>query len=212
MPENKQTPWRTVVASLLVGVACGTALFLATQGLQAFTAETARRVNVRRQPRALPLQVALQTATGQTTTLGELAGRWLLVDFIYTRCTTYCTVQGGDFARLQDRLAQPMAAGRVALLSISFDPQHDGPVQLAAYQARERSRGAGWIAARPTNAAGLRALMRAFGVTAIADERGGYAHNAAINVVDPQGRLVDILDWDAAAQAERLIRRALPAS
>lgn len=197
---------------MLIVVACSATLLLVTQGLQAFTAESARRVSVRKQPRPVPLDAALQTASGQTITLDELAGRWLLVDFIYTRCTTYCAAQGGAFARLQDRMARPIAQGQVALLSISFDPLHDGPEQLAAYQAREKSRGDGWIAARPVSAADLDALMHAFGVTAIADEWGGYAHNAAIHVIDPQGRLVAILDWDASAQAEGMLRRALPAS
>ena len=29
----------------------------------------------------------------------------------------------------------------------------------------------------------------------IPDGLGGYTHNAAIHVVDPQGRLIEIVDW-----------------
>ncbi len=199
---------RTLLASLAIPAAGVTTLAAATHGFRAFTSETARRIDVREHPRALPT-VPLQTASGQTTDFARLRGRWLLVDFIYTRCMTYCSVQGSEFARLQDRLAGPIARGQVVLLSVSFDPAHDGPEQLRAYQQRSGDRGAGWIAARPADAADLDALMRVFGVTAIPDGPGGYVHNAAIAVVDPQGRLVAITDWDAPGDAERYVRRGL---
>ncbi|HKV66360.1 MAG TPA: SCO family protein [Rhodanobacteraceae bacterium] len=186
---------RTLLASLAIVAAGVATLAVATDGLRAFTAETARRIDVREHPRAVP-PIALQTARGELIDIAGMRGRWLLVDFIYTRCMTYCSVQGSEFARLQRRLARSIAEHRVALLSISFDPAYDGPVQLAAYQQRSGDRGAGWIAARPTSAAALAALMQVFGVTRIPDGFGGYVHNAAIAVVDPHGRLVAIMDWD----------------
>lgn len=184
------------------------ALASATSGFQAFTSETARRISLHDHPRALP-SAQLQTASGHTIDLAGLRGRWLLVDFVYTRCTTYCSVQGRDFALLQDRLAGPIANGKVALLSISFDPSHDGPAQLAAYQHHSGDRGTGWIAARPASIAELEDLMRVFGVIVIPDGLGGYLHNAAIAIVDPGGQLVGILDWDSPDEAERYILRAL---
>lgn len=199
---------RTLLASLLVLGAGVATLAAATDGFRAFTSEAARRIDVREHPRALPA-VPLQTAQGRTIDFHALRGRWLLVDFIYTRCMTYCSVQGSEFAQLQGRLAQPIADGQVVLVSVSFDPAHDSPLQLAAYQRRSGDRGAGWLAVRPANASGLDALMHVFGVTAIPDGLGGYVHNAAIAVVDPRGRLVAITDWDAPHEAERYILRGL---
>lgn len=192
---------RTLLASLPILAAGLGALALATDGLRAFTTEAARRLDVAEHPRALP-PLPLQTADGSIIHFGELRGRWLLVDFIYTRCETYCSVQGNEFARLQQRLAAPIAAGQLVLLSISFDPRHDDPAQLAAYQRRSGDHGAGWIAARPARASDLPPLLRSFGVTAVPDRRGGYVHNAALAVVDPAGRLVAITDWDATEQAQ----------
>jgi protein SCO1/2 len=199
---------RTLLASLAILVAGMTVLAATTSGFRAFTSETARRIDVREHPRALP-QVPLQTAEGGTTDFTRLHGRWVLVDFIYTRCMTYCSVQGSEFARMQDRLARPIAAGKVVLVSISFDPAHDGPAQLAGYQHRLGDRGKGWLAVRPTSPSGLDALLRVFGVTAIPDGLGGYVHNAAIAVVDPRGRLVAITDWDAPVEAEHYVLRRL---
>jgi protein SCO1/2 len=190
-------------------VAAGVAILsLATDGFSAFTTEAARRIDVREHPRAVP-DVTLQTASGQHIDFASLRGRWLLVDFIYTRCMTYCSVQGGAFARLQDRLAAPIARDKVALLSISFDREHDDPERLADYQRRFGDRGVGWLAARPVDAAGLAALHRVFGVTAVPDGLGGFVHNAAIAVVDPRGRLVAIMDWDDPRAAARFVTARL---
>jgi len=193
---------RTLLASLLIVAAGVATLAAATDGFRAFTSETALRISVREHPRALP-PVALQTVGGKSIDFASLRGRWVLVDFIYTRCMTSCSVQGMEFAGLQTRLAGPISDRKVKLLSISFDPSHDGPRQLAAYQRRSGGSGAGWIAARPTSRGGLEALKRTFGVTVIPDGLGGYVHNAAINVVDPHGRLVAITDWNAPRQAAR---------
>ena len=37
--------------------------------------------------------VALETADGRITDFEQLRGRWLLVDFVCSRCETYCSVQ-----------------------------------------------------------------------------------------------------------------------
>jgi protein SCO1/2 len=195
---------RALLASALIVAAGVGTLAFATDGFRAFTTETARRVDVREHPRAVP-DVVLQTADGGHVAFDSLRGRWLLVDFIYTRCLTYCSVQGGEFARLQRQLAAPIARGDVALVSISFDPTYDDPAQLAAYQRRFGGGGPGWLAARPVSAAGLARLQRTFGVTAVPDGYGGFVHNAAIAVVNPQGRLVNILDWDDTTAAARYV-------
>jgi protein SCO1/2 len=138
--------------------------------------------------------VTLQNQSGARFTLADLRRSWLLVDFIYTRCPTFCTALGADFAQLEQQLAGPVADGKLQFLSISFDPARDAPADLAAYLARFQGRAPGWQAARPVTRIGLRRLTAAFGITVVPDHRGGYTHNAAIHLVDPEGRLVDIYD------------------
>ena len=200
--------WRTLLVSLVllaggIGILAG-----ATDGFRAYTTETARRIGIREHSPLIP-PLPLQTADGGHTSFGQLRGRWLLVDFIYTRCMTYCSVQGGEFARLQRQLAGPIDAGQLALLSVSFDPTHDDPAALAGYQRRHGDHGAGWIAARPVDQADLVALMSVFGVVAVPDGIGGFVHNAAIAVVDPRGRLVEVVDWDDTEAAARYVTQRL---
>ncbi|HET7632514.1 MAG TPA: SCO family protein [Gemmatimonadaceae bacterium] len=199
---------RALSASLLILAAGVAVLAHATDGFSAYTTETARRLDVQRHPRAVP-DVALQSTDGTEIRFDSLRGRWVLVDFIYTRCLTYCTILGTNFARLQTSLAKPIAEQKVALLSISFDPTHDGPAQLAAYQQRFGDSGTGWIAARPRSTAALDSLTHTFGITAIPDGYGGFVHNAAIDVVSPDGRLVAVLDWSDPAIAARFITAQL---
>lgn len=199
---------RTLLLSLAL-LASGIAVLAgATDGFRAYTTETARRIDVREHPPVVP-PLALQTASGGHTSFEELRGRWLLVDFVYTHCETYCLAQGGEFARLQRQLAGPIAAGKVALLSVSFDPARDDAAALADYQRHQGDNGAGWIAARPVSQSDLVALMRVFGVVAVPDGFDGFVHNAAIAVVDPVGRLVAILDWDDAPGAARYVTQRL---
>lgn len=202
---------RTLAVSISLIVLGIAALAIATDRFQAFTSETARRIEVREHPRLMP-PVTLENQTGGRFNLAALRGKWLVVDFIYTRCMDLCSVLGGEFAQLQGQLAAPLAQGRVQLLSISFDPTHDTPAQLADYLSRFHTHGTGWLAARPLNAYGLRKLEHVFGVTVVPDNSGGYVHNDAIEIVDPQGRLVNILDSDTSTKSvsETMLRYLNP--
>ena len=197
---------RTSIASVALVLAGGVVLASATDGFQAFTSEAARRVAVHERPVMVP-PVALVTQAGDRINLAELRGKWLLVDFIYTGCQTLCLSLGSDFARLEEELAGPIANGRVRLLSVSFDPSNDSPRELVAYLERFHRRGPGWLAARPTDKAGLIELKRGFGVTVVPDGLGGYTHNAGIHLVDPQGRIVEILDFGAQQPLMQSLRR-----
>jgi protein SCO1/2 len=187
---------RTSSASVALVVAGAALLAGATDGFRAFTSEAARRVAVHERPVTVP-PVALETQSGDRIDLAELRGKWLLVEFIYTRCQTLCLSLGSEFARLEGALARPIASDQLRLLSLSFDPSSDTPRELAAYLERFHRRGPGWLAARPTNEAGLIALKRRFGLTVVPDGLGGYIHNAGIHLVDPQGLIVEILDAGA---------------
>ena len=199
---------RTSLVIIAVLLAGGVALAAATDGFRAFTTETARRVSVRRHPIAIPA-IALENQSGARFMFTDLRGKWLLVDFIYTQCPTYCGILGGDFARLEQQLREPIAQGKVQLLSVTFDPTRDSTAQLAGYLGRFWSPGMGWQAARPLTADGLQRLTAAFGITVIPDQLGGFTHNASIHLVDPEGRLVEIFDLGDLAHIRTTVLRKL---
>jgi protein SCO1/2 len=61
-------------------------------------------------------------------------GRPVLLDFIYTTCTTICPVLSQTFAEVQKRLGSD--AGKVRMISVSIDPEEDTPARLAEYSRR----------------------------------------------------------------------------
>jgi protein SCO1/2 len=67
-------------------------------------------------------------------------GRVVVVNFIFTSCTTICPTMGATFARVQALLG---SRKDVALLSVSIDPANDTPERLAAW-SRRLGGGPGW--------------------------------------------------------------------
>jgi len=72
-----------------------------------------------------------------------IADRIVVMDFVYTSCTTVCPVLSAVFGQLQDRLGQRLG-DEVILVSVSVDPTRDTPPRLRAYAARHKARD-GWV-------------------------------------------------------------------
>lgn len=71
-----------------------------------------------------------------------MADRLVVINFVYTTCTTVCPVQSALFADLQQRLGE-RAGKDVALISVSVDPLRDTPPRLKEFAARYKA-GPGW--------------------------------------------------------------------
>ncbi|PKQ11281.1 MAG: SCO family protein [Alphaproteobacteria bacterium HGW-Alphaproteobacteria-1] len=194
------------LASLALALAGVGALGAASDGFAALTTESARRLTAARDRPAM-LRVTLETMDGTPEAL-PAPGQATVVEFIYTTCPEICQVAGSEMAQLRDRIAAAPLAGRVRLISLSFDPERDTPEQMARYGGWHGAGGWHWTVARPAPD-DLPGLLAAYGVTVIPDRMGGYAHNTALHVVDRAGRLVAILDTDDLAGAEAALARAL---
>lgn len=69
------------------------------------------------------------------------SGKPVIVDFIYTTCTTVCPVLSAGFVSLRNRLGEE--ARSVQLVSISIDPENDRPENMKEYLSRYHA-GEGW--------------------------------------------------------------------
>lgn len=58
----------------------------------------------------------------------------VMLNFIFTTCSAICPVMTRIFAQVPQELGG--VAGRVRLISISIDPEHDTPAQLRTYAER----------------------------------------------------------------------------
>jgi protein SCO1/2 len=111
--------------------------------------------------RAAPLKIPDVAVTDQDGKRahfysGLVRGHTVVVNFIFTRCTTICGTMGANFGRLQ-RIVGP----DVELISVSVDPL-DTPLMLKAWGERW-DRGPRWtlVTGAKTD---IDALRRAFGV------------------------------------------------
>ncbi|MHB8726456.1 MAG: SCO family protein [Casimicrobiaceae bacterium] len=86
-------------------------------------------------------------------------GRPVVLNFIYTSCTTICPLGSQVFAQFQRALGAQREL--VHLVSISIDPEQDTPARLHAY-AQQFHAERGWDHYSGTVAASL-AVQRAFG-------------------------------------------------
>lgn len=185
---------RPALALAIVLCLGATAFWMGTDGLRAFTAEQARRLAVQEHPQPLPA-IALEDQHGNRFALPDLRGKRVLVEFIYTRCRSICLALGTAFQQIRAELAKARAGKDVVLLSISFDPR-DQRAALAAHAKMYRADREGWIFARAVNPAELPALLHAFGIVVVPTPDGEFDHNAAIHLVDAEGRLARIFDYD----------------
>lgn len=187
---------KTALASLAAVVAGAWVLWSATDGARAFTAEGARRLAVREQPRAIPGDTRLEDQRGNRLSLQDLRGNIVVLDFIYTRCADLCVAVGNSLQVIRDSLPADELGNKVSFVSISFDPRRDDPASLAWYAGRHRAGYDHWRVARVAREEKLGPLLEVFGVKVLPDGWGGYQHNAAIYLLDRQGRLVRIFDYD----------------
>ena len=96
-----------------------------------------------------------------STLLAELNhGKPVMVNFIFTSCTTICPVLSATFRQVQDALGPE--ADDVRMVSISIDPEQDTPSRLREYAQLYRA-GAQWqfLTGRLDD---MVAVQKAFGV------------------------------------------------
>ncbi len=72
-----------------------------------------------------------------------IGNRIVVINFIYTSCTTVCPVLSAIFGQVQHRLGSRLGKD-VFLVSVSVDPVTDRPQRLRAYAKKNKAR-PGWI-------------------------------------------------------------------
>ena len=189
------------IFAAIAAVAAGSAVLAAvTDGFRVATTEGAWRLAVAERPRPLP-DATLLDQSDRAFRLSALRGRPVLVEFFYTSCPAICGLLVSQFQAVLDALVERPRGREVLLLSVSFDPDRDTVTELADYAARLGDDGRIWRIARVNNPGELRGLLDAFGVVVLPDGVGGFVHNAAIYLIDAEGRLAGVYDPDAAERA-----------
>jgi protein SCO1/2 len=192
------TTWRTALVTFLIVVSATAAFAHVTRGFRAVTADGVRRIDLARSPRALPA-ISMIRSNGQAfqlSDIGKQGSHATLVTLVYTRCMTICRVGASGQAYLQQEILARGLENQVKLLTLSFDPANDTPQALSAYARRMRADTKLWEFATVTDVADLGSLLKLFEIVVLPDGLGGYSHNAALFLVDRQGRVSRAYDID----------------
>jgi len=81
---------------------------------------------------------SLVNIKGEKTSLGKEVDidRPVMLNFIFTTCTTICPVMSATFSQIQQQLPEQE---QVRMISISIDPEHDTPGRLQDYSLRYKA-------------------------------------------------------------------------
>jgi len=123
---------------------------------------------------------------GNKLSLASLKGKPVLVDFIYTSCPGPCLMETAKLANVALRLGPDLGA-KAIIVSISVDPEHDGPKQLLDYSREQGADAKGWYFLTGTPADVDRALA-GFKMSRQKGPDGSVGHLVDMLLIGPDGK------------------------
>lgn len=131
------------------------------------------------------LQLTDQNA--QTVNLASLKGSPVLFDFIYTSCPGPCELMTQRMAKVADNLGASFGS-KIRFVSVTIDPEHDGPPKLLSYAKEQGANRSGWLFLTGTPQQ-VTALMSAFKLERVREADGSIDHVLAFFLVRGDGGL-----------------------
>jgi cytochrome oxidase Cu insertion factor (SCO1/SenC/PrrC family) len=126
----------------------------------------------------------------------------VVINFIFTTCTTICPPLGATFARVQKELGDKVGRD-VRFISISVDPATDTPERLKAWGAKFHA-GAGWTFVTG-NKPQVDELLRALGASSARRED----HSPTVLIGDPNGNWTRTYGLAKSSQLVQIINDAI---
>lgn len=149
--------------------------------------------------------IVLGTDGGARRLLKVMSGRVALLSFIYTRCSDEkgCPLATATFLEIEDTMTrQPKLTDALRLVSLSFDPVHDTPAEMAAYAGEDPKAGApsapAWSFLTTASKADLDPILAGYGQSVVPEMDGNgaptgvFSHLLKVFLIDRQGRVRNI--------------------
>ncbi len=132
--------------------------------------------------------LALTSETGEPFTLADVAGRAVLLGFIYTHCPGPCPIQTSDHMAVRRGLDEATAE-RTWFLMVTIDPERDDAATLRGYRDAHGVDYENWTFL--TGAVEeVEASNRQWGVAATFNADGTIDHTPIVYLLDGDGRIV----------------------
>jgi cytochrome c peroxidase len=149
--------------------------------------------------------LVLDTAN-KTRKLHDLMGdKMVVLSFIYATCSDVngCPLATSVLYKIKNRLAkEPELAKQLRLLTLSFNPQHDTPQQMAHYGKGLQDSGLEWQFLTTRSEQDLQAILQNYpqNVQKVFDKQGKFtgtfSHNLRVYLIDKHKQLRNIYSVD----------------
>jgi protein SCO1/2 len=132
-------------------------------------------------PGVLAPAFTLTDQHGHSVSLASYRGQVTIVAFVYSTCGATCVVIAQQIRGALDELSRP-----VPVLLISADPAADTPARVRDFLSRVSL--SGRVSYLRGDAAQLRRVWHAFGVTPASADRAAFDRSAPVYLIDRAGR------------------------
>lgn len=150
--------------------------------------------------------LTLTAHDGSAVDRATFDGKVTVVDFIFTRCTSSCPKLSERMAETRKALDADVKAGQLQFLSISVDPEHDTPEELAKFASLYKADAPVWRFASGPVEDLERVVVQGFrtGLTRSAKraEVGDIVHGEKFIVVDRKGDIRAFLSTETGHDAQ----------
>jgi protein SCO1 len=138
--------------------------------------------------------ITLHDQADQPITLSSLKGKPVLMDFIYTSCPGPCLVLTARMKKIAKDLG-PQVGRDITLVSVTVDPEHDGPKQLAYYAKEQGAVFPGWYFLTGTPQQ-IDDVLANFKLKRIKEADGSVDHIIDFFMLTPDGREARVYNPD----------------
>lgn len=188
----------------------GLLIFFSTSGFSAFTIEQERLNELKEQPPEFP-NIEVVDNKGRAYNFDEFEGKHMLMTFIYTSCATACPEMSSNMKYVYDMIDAGQYQDDLVFLSISFDTERDTAEVLDRYAGYFDADGETWRMLRVPDEDDLAGILEMYGVTVIPEGDTDYQHNTSFYLIEPDGRLGEVLDYRDVDHAAETVVRAVEA-
>ena len=183
-------------------------LFFTTNGFTAFTMEQQRVQDLQAQPPEFP-DVEVVDQTGESYNFREFENKHVLMTFIYTSCAAACPEMSTNMKHVFELTEDKYFEDDLVFLSISFDTKRDTVEVLGRYAEYFNADAESWKMLRVPDDKELEKLLSVYGVTVIPEGDTDYQHNTSFYILNPEGRLIEVLDYKDPETAADILEKYL---
>ena len=185
------------LGGLLIAVVLTTVIIVRQRAAAARAAEVSllAAAKIREVPRRQLIDFTLTDRTGRTVTRADLAGKFLVVNFVFTGCSISCLAVNHRMAEVQEAVSGQQD---IHLVSLTVDPDSDSPERLAKFATQFGADTNRWLFLTGEKRVLHPLLEESFLVQR--DQRllgfvpGGFSHTDRIAVMDNHGRLRGLIN------------------